>query len=212
MDRLCDEVLQIVLNELDDPTSLSLLSKRYHQFTQDPYVRASYFLSRYGQIQALFWALGRGKLLNERVIDILLSSGAHLSRYLAQCAMHHYFRTQVPFIKTPWVRSIPLPVFTHFIAVSSRMYGNIPIGKGEDDGSIFHGLLKQSRYPTEQRAAKWENLRDVLEKYKFIPFCHKDPMMAQFPLVLAIEPRLLPYARANGFYMDRKYPWTLICS
>lgn len=28
--------------------------------------------------------------------------------------------------------------------------------------------------------------------------------MAQFPLVLAIEPRLLPYARVNGFYMDCK--------
>lgn len=28
--------------------------------------------------------------------------------------------------------------------------------------------------------------------------------MAQFPLVLAIEPRLLPHARQNGFNMDRK--------
>ncbi|KAK7056770.1 hypothetical protein VNI00_002487 [Paramarasmius palmivorus] len=32
-----------------------------------------------------------------------------------------------------------------------------------------------------------------------------DPIMAHFPLALAIEPRLLPYAVANGFYMDRKY-------
>lgn len=29
--------------------------------------------------------------------------------------------------------------------------------------------------------------------------------MAQFPLALALEPRLLPYAVANGFYMDSKY-------
>lgn len=28
--------------------------------------------------------------------------------------------------------------------------------------------------------------------------------MAQFPLALAIEPRLLPYAVANGFQMDSK--------
>ncbi len=28
--------------------------------------------------------------------------------------------------------------------------------------------------------------------------------MAQYPLVLAIEPRLLPFARQNGFNMDRK--------
>jgi hypothetical protein len=28
--------------------------------------------------------------------------------------------------------------------------------------------------------------------------------MAQFPLALAIEPRLLPYAVENGFHMDSK--------
>ena len=28
--------------------------------------------------------------------------------------------------------------------------------------------------------------------------------MANFPLVLAIETRLLPFARANGFTMDHK--------
>jgi hypothetical protein len=33
----------------------------------------------------------------------------------------------------------------------------------------------------------------------------QDPLMAQFPLALAIEPRLLPLAAANGFVMDSKY-------
>ena len=32
----------------------------------------------------------------------------------------------------------------------------------------------------------------------------QDPIMAQFPLVLAIEPKLLPYAISNGFSMDYK--------
>ncbi|KAI0648012.1 hypothetical protein C8Q79DRAFT_999501 [Trametes meyenii] len=205
MDRLCDEILQLILNELNVPAPFTLVSKRIHEFSQDPYVRASYFLARYGHIQALYWALGRGKLLNERVIDILLSSGAHLSRYLVQCAMHHYFRTQVPFIKTRWVRTIPLPVFSYFLSIAARMYGDIPVAKGEDDGCILSLLLKQSRFPSEYRAAQWEQVRDVVEKYKFIPFSDRDPMMAQFPLVLAIEPRLLPYARLNGFNMDRKY-------
>ncbi|KAL1950260.1 hypothetical protein VTO73DRAFT_5384 [Trametes versicolor] len=205
MDRLCDEVLQLILNELSNPVAFTLISKRHHEFSKDPYVRASYFLARSGRIQALYWALGRGKLLNERVIDILLSSGAHLSRYLVQCAMHHYFRTQVPFIKTRWVRTIPLPVFSYFLSIAARMYGDIPVAKGEDDGSLLTLLLKQSRFPSEYRAAKWEQVRDVVEKYKFIPFSDRDPMMAQFPLVLAIEPRLLPHARQNGFNMDRKY-------
>ncbi|PCH40094.1 hypothetical protein WOLCODRAFT_136650 [Wolfiporia cocos MD-104 SS10] len=142
--------------------------------------------------------------MTEKVLDILLSSGAHLSRYLAQCAIHHYFRTQVPFIKSPWVRTMSLPVFTHFMTLAARLYGDIPVGKGDDDGTIFTLLLKTSRFPAA-RSVKWETMKEVLEKYKFIPFSNKDPMMAQFPLVLAIEPRLLPYARVNGFYMDGKY-------
>lgn len=32
----------------------------------------------------------------------------------------------------------------------------------------------------------------------------KDPLMAQLPIALAIEPRLLPYAETNGFRMDPK--------
>ena len=39
---------------------------------------------------------------------------------------------------------------------------------------------------------------------RFDVFRQQDPMMAQFPLVLAIEPRLLPLARQNGFNMDRR--------
>ena len=65
-----DEVLQLVLNELDDPTPLSRVSKRFLTFSQDPYVRASYFLARHGKLQALFYAFGRGKLMTEKVIDV----------------------------------------------------------------------------------------------------------------------------------------------
>lgn len=69
------EIIQLILNELNDPTNLSLVARRYHQFTEDPYVRASYFLSRYGRIQAFFWALGRGKLMTNEVINVHRSSG-----------------------------------------------------------------------------------------------------------------------------------------
>jgi len=160
-----DEIIQIILNSLDDPTSFSLISRRYYAISRDPYVRSSYFLARHGRTYALYYAMGRGKLLNEKVIDIMISSGAHLSRYLAQCAIHHYFRAQVHFIKTRWVRSVSLPVFTHFMTVAARMYGDIPTGKGDDDGAIFSALLKTSRLPTESRG-KWETLKEVVEKYK----------------------------------------------
>ena len=98
-------------------------------------------------------------------MQIMISGGAHLSRYLAQCAIHHYFRAQVHFIKSRWVKSVSLRVFTHFMTVASQMYGDIPTGKGDDDGAIFSGVLKTSRLPVETRA-KWETLREVMEKYK----------------------------------------------
>ncbi|KAJ8080580.1 hypothetical protein PM082_017414 [Marasmius tenuissimus] len=205
MERLCDEVLQLIFYELHEPSCLTLVSKRFHEFSQDPYFRARYFIARYGSGQAIFYALGRGKVVSERVLDILITSGAHLSRYLIQVAIHHYFHTQSHFIKTQWVRSVPLPVFTHFLQLASKRYDEIPRGKGQDDGSLFALFLNESRYPPSQKRVPWETIRDIIEKYHFFPFSDKDPIMAQFPLALAIEPRLLPYAVANGFHMDSKY-------
>ncbi|KDQ62290.1 hypothetical protein JAAARDRAFT_30185 [Jaapia argillacea MUCL 33604] len=205
MDRLCDEILQLVLFELDDPTNFTLLSKRYLTFSQDAYVRASYFLARHGRMQAIFWALGRGKLMSEKVVDILLSCGAYLSRYLVQVAIHHYFRTAAHFVKTSWVRSLPLPVMIHFMKVGTDLYGDVPTGKGDDDGSLFSLFLNESRFPQSMKSVQWEEIRDIIQKYKFMPFCNKDPIMATFPLALAVEPRLLPYAKENGFHMDSKY-------
>ena len=81
--------------------------------------------------------------------------------------MHHYYRTaQVPFVKTPWVRSMDLAVFTHFQAAAVRMFGNVPLGKGDDDGATFEAVIKESRFPTEQRTVKLETLREILEQFK----------------------------------------------
>lgn len=202
---LCDEVIQLVIYELNDPSSLAQVCKRFYSLTQDPYVRAHYFLARYGSTQAIYHALGRGRLLTPRVLDILITSGAHLSRYLIQVAIHHYFHTTSHFIKTNWVRSVPLEVFSYFLTLASERYDNIPRGKGDDDGSIFLSFIKESRFPSHLRHISWETIRDILDKYHFIPFSTKDPIMVQFPLALALEPRLLPYAVSNGFYMDSKY-------
>ncbi len=69
---LADDVLQLIFYELTDPGSLTMVSKRFYQFSQVPYVRAHYFLTRYGPTQAMFQALGRGKILTERVLDVRL--------------------------------------------------------------------------------------------------------------------------------------------
>ncbi|KAJ7600707.1 hypothetical protein C8J56DRAFT_911057 [Mycena floridula] len=204
MDGLCDEIVQLIIYELNDPSHLALTCKRFHDIAREPYTRAHYFLARYGPTSALFHALGR-KVLTERSLDILMTSGAHLSRYLVQVAFHHFFHTTSHFVKSAWVRNLPLQVFLHFLKLGSERYDNIPRGKGDDDGTIFLSFVKESRFPAHMRHISWEDIRDMLEKYHFIPFSSKDPIMVQFPLVLAIEPRLLPYAVANGFHMDTKY-------
>ncbi|KAJ6559193.1 hypothetical protein DFH09DRAFT_1083787 [Mycena vulgaris] len=200
-----NEVLQLIFYDLDDPTALTRTSRRLHAFSQDPYVRAHYFLSRYGHLQALYYALARGKLITPRVLDILLASGAHLSRYLIQVAFHHFFYSQSHFLKAPWVRHVPLATFAYFLNLAADKYGDIPRAKGEDDGALFASFIKESKMPPESQRVSWETIRDIFENYHFIPFCTRDPLMAQFPLALAIEPRLLPYAVANGFQMDAKY-------
>jgi hypothetical protein len=65
-----DEIIELVIYELNDPTALTLTSKRFLQVSRDPYVRAHYFLHRFGHMDAMFWALGRGKVLTDKVIDV----------------------------------------------------------------------------------------------------------------------------------------------
>ncbi|KAJ7288304.1 hypothetical protein C8J57DRAFT_1047482, partial [Mycena rebaudengoi] len=204
-----DEVLQLIFFELPAPGALAATSKRLRAFSQDPYVRAHYFLTRYGRIQAFYYALARGKLLTDRVLDACRLLGAHLSRYLIQVAIHHFFYTQTHFIKSsmPWVRNVPLATFSYFLKLAADKYGEIPRGKvrNEDDGSTFATFIKQAKLPPESQRVSWDKIKEIFENYNFIPFCNSDPLMAQFPLALAIEPRLLPYARDNGFQMDSKY-------
>lgn len=95
-----DEVLQLNLNELSNPVAFTLISKRHHEFSKDPYVRASYFLTRSGRIQALYWALGRGKLLNERVIDV------------SACSFPPSSWRSVPVMLSPWLYHGP-PTWSH---------------------------------------------------------------------------------------------------
>jgi hypothetical protein len=56
--------------------------------------------------------------------------------------------------------------FVYLMSVATKRYGDMPTAKGDDDGTIFSEFLRESRYPTEQKHVKWEQVRDILEKYK----------------------------------------------
>ena len=98
--------------------------------------------------------------------QVLLSSGAHLSRYLVQIAVHHYFRSLCPFIKTPWVRTLSLSTFGHFLKQSSGRFGTINTAKGEDDGAVFRNFIRESRRHTDRRGLATDAIAEMLEKGK----------------------------------------------
>lgn len=61
---------------------------------------------------------------------------------------------------------MPLPTFNHIIGLATQRYGNIPTAKGDDDGSIFNEFLRESRHPAEMKQTKWEDIKEIVEKYK----------------------------------------------
>lgn len=68
--EIVDEIVQLIFYELTDPSPLTQVSRRFHRFSQDPYVRAHYFLAHYGPLEAIYHALGRGRVMTERVFDV----------------------------------------------------------------------------------------------------------------------------------------------
>ena len=64
------------------------------------------------------------------------------------------------------MRSLDFTVVNHLLAVAGEKYGNIPVGKNDDDGTKFMSLLKESRIPAEQRTVKWETVKEIVEKFE----------------------------------------------
>jgi hypothetical protein len=67
---LADDVLFLIFIQLDDPLSLSQTSKRFNRISKESYTRALYFITRYGHQHAMYWALGRGKLVDKQMLDV----------------------------------------------------------------------------------------------------------------------------------------------
>lgn len=65
-----DEVLQLILNELSYPGAFVTVNRRLRSFSAEAYVRASYLLARHGFAEALFKALGRGDIVDGRVLEV----------------------------------------------------------------------------------------------------------------------------------------------
>lgn len=106
-------------------------------------------------------------------LQILQTSGAHLSRYLIQVAIHHYFRTTAHFIKHQWARTLPYSTFIHFMTLAKRYGSAIPLNKGEDDGTVFLAWLKERLTPGYGRRIELDIIKNLFQKYDFMVFSPK---------------------------------------
>ncbi|ELU39032.1 F-box-like domain-containing protein [Rhizoctonia solani AG-1 IA] len=206
---LSDDVLLLIFIQLDDPLSLSQTSKRFNRISKESYTRALYFITRYGHQHAMYWALGRGKLVDKQMLDVsTMRPVGCLIRYLVQCAIQ-YRGHSAPhsFIKKHWSHSLSFESFVYLLNIATdRMgYKELDWSKNADDGSVFRQWLMDKKSLGGRTRIEWEVIRDMFEKYGFIPFCPKDPLVLDFPLALSYEPRLLPLAVKNGLRLDVKY-------
>lgn len=67
------------------------------------------------------------------------------------------------------MRSLNFTVVTHIQSIAGELYGNIPVIKGDDDGSVLMDMIKESRLPAEQRRIKYEAAKEIVEKFKVRP-------------------------------------------
>lgn len=81
--------------------------------------------------------------------------------------------------------------FVYIMSVATKRYGDIPTAKGDDDGTIFSEFLRESRYPTEQKHVKWEQVRDILEKYKVSDLLQ--PSYPRYKAHLTMGPKFIPF-------------------
>lgn len=59
-----------------------------------------------------------------------------------------------------------ISAFAHFMKVVCGLFDEVPLGKNEDDGSLFSMFLQESKLPPQTRGTKWETVRDIFGKYK----------------------------------------------
>jgi hypothetical protein len=112
----------------------------------------------------------------------MISSGAKVSRYLIQSVIGHYTKSNVvKHIRGPWCRSMKFTSFAHWVNLGASRYGDaVEVTKGKDDAALIENYivlksraLHDSNISHETLEARWVEVREIFEKYEFVPFDEK---------------------------------------
>jgi hypothetical protein len=109
----------------------------------------------------------------------MLSSGAHMSRYLLQCVIGHFTRgAPIKWIRSNWSRSLSYSTFSRFVTIGAEKYGDqVDVSKGSDDASVIEAFVSRKKRTSVKDEAhclwetrEWIKIQEIFEKYGFIPF------------------------------------------
>lgn len=127
----------------------------------------------------------------------MISSGAHVSRYLIQSVIGHYTKgvsgtlclsssktnksqgNIVKHIRGSWCRSMKYTAFAHFVNLGATRYGaDVDILKGGGDAAIIESYISAKTSSNhhmnpENLDERWLKVREIFEKFHFIPFDDK---------------------------------------
>jgi hypothetical protein len=133
----------------------------------------------------------------------MVKNGAHISRYLIQSMMQYRSHTAPhSFIKKHWSHSLSFESILHLLNIAAdRMgYKEVEWSKNSDDGSVFRQWLMDKKSLGGRTRVDWEVIREMFEKYGFIPFCPKVRL-----LVFDIETGIL--TRRQRTHLSLTFRW-----
>ncbi|KAH8916443.1 hypothetical protein BT69DRAFT_779629 [Atractiella rhizophila] len=226
---LSEELLVMIFTNLDYKgcKGWTLSCKRLGRIAAEPYNLSQYFLLNFGKREALYHAIWQGKVVNTKVIDILLKCGAIFSRYLVQTLAQTYMRGAVPYVRPGWGKSanVPAKLFSHILGIATDRWpepGSLDLDKNRDDGTLFTRWFEERKrlqasqanntgsnrqalkLQEEQSKKEWAKIKVLFETYNFVPFSGKDSLLTELPKAVAFEPELLNLAQKNGFTLDTR--------
>ncbi|CAG8666616.1 14749_t:CDS:1 [Acaulospora morrowiae] len=184
LDLLANELLLKIFTFLHRPAAFSLTCRTLHYVSKDPYARAAYLIRKYGTRLAIFYAIrNHAKIVTKETAEALISSGAIVSRNLAQRLIKDYLERQPSeYFRCCWTSKLAFGAYLALLQRAYTLYGeNLWAKDAMDDWEQFRICVSlQSGLDFDNRDSNLinnsvthdsnrEHIRDLVEKYHVVP-------------------------------------------
>lgn len=141
---------------LDDPAAFSRTSKRFRTISQDTYFRARWLNHHSMPYEAIFRAITRPKLFDGKLLQLLMSGGAVLSRNLVQL-LHtlHSPSTLTMQAQTNWGSGISFSAYLAVMEQGRQLYGEVLFDTPHLDDVTFATLMDATGTDVDARIARF---------------------------------------------------------